>query len=298
MRKACLIVLLVSLMASLAQAQSPTGVLESPAHGSSLSGIGFISGWKCDGGTITVTIDGGGHIPVATGQPRADTRPACGTTDNGFITQINWNHMGDGEHTAVAYDDGVKFASATFTVVTTGEEFLSGVEAQCTIPDFPAPGEEARFIWNESTQHLELAEVGESEDTLPPATSFHGVWSLVLTDDGAVSPGVICSGGHGTMYVSQPDGRGDSSMSGELHPSIQPGTGQSAAMWGALFENTLSARVSPSGVVEGGFSTAGVASFSGILSGGSGEGTWRVSNIFHNAPELLCTGTWHTTKQS
>ena len=161
MRKACLIVLLVSLTASLAPAQSPAGVLESPAHGSSLSGIGFISGWRCNAGNITVTIDGGGHIPVATGQPRADTRPACGTTDNGFITQINWNHVDDGEHTAVAYDDGVRFASATFTVVTTGEEFLSGVEAQCTIPDFPAPGEDAHFIWNESTQHLELATVSD-----------------------------------------------------------------------------------------------------------------------------------------
>ena len=166
MRKASLIVLLVCLTVSLAPAQSPAGVLESPAHGSSLSGLGFISGWKCDAGTITVSIDGGGHIPVATGQPRADTRTDCGTTDNGFIAQINWNHVGDGEHTAVAYDDGVQFASASFTVVTTGEEFLSGLEAQCTIPDFPAPGEESRFIWNESTQHLELATVSDRSESV------------------------------------------------------------------------------------------------------------------------------------
>ena len=162
MRKACFIVLLVSLTASLVQAQNPVGALESPAHGGLLSGIGFISGWKCDAGTITVTIDGGGHIPAATGQPRADVRHICGTVHHGFITQMNWALLGDGEHTITAYDDGVKFASAIFTVVTTGEEFLSGVEAQCTIPDFPAPGEEAHFIWNESTQHLELATVRDT----------------------------------------------------------------------------------------------------------------------------------------
>ena len=48
------------------------GVLESPGDGNNLSGLGFISGWKCNAGRITVTLNGGGHIPVATGQPRAE----------------------------------------------------------------------------------------------------------------------------------------------------------------------------------------------------------------------------------
>jgi len=147
------------------------GVLESPADGAVVSGIGFISGWKCSAGTITVRLDGGGHIPLATEQPRADTRLACGTLTNGFITQVNWNHLGTGTHTAVAYDDGVAFAWSTFTVGTADEEFIRGVEAECLVPDFPAPGETGRFVWNESTQHLELAEVGftepEGEDEEP-----------------------------------------------------------------------------------------------------------------------------------
>ena len=150
---------LLVMLVLLAAAPGWTATLESPANGATLSGIGFISGWKCDAGEITVTISDGGHIPVATGQPRADTRIVCGTVDNGFITQMNWNFLGTGTHTVVAYDDGVKFASSVFTVVTTGEEYLSDAAGECVVPDFPASGENARFVWNTSTQHLELVEV-------------------------------------------------------------------------------------------------------------------------------------------
>ena len=37
-------------------------------------------------------------------------------------------NLGDGEHTAIAYDNGVKFAESTFTVTTTGEAFLTGAQ--------------------------------------------------------------------------------------------------------------------------------------------------------------------------
>ena len=157
------------LAASLAQAQeseSPIrSTLESPAGGSVLSGIGFIAGWKCDAGQITVVIDDGEPIPLVTHLDRADTAPSCdGATDNGFIIQTNWNWLSQGKHTAVAYDDGEEFARSTFTVGTTGEEFVKGAMGECSIADFPAPGESATFVWNESTQHLELSEVME-----PPA---------------------------------------------------------------------------------------------------------------------------------
>lgn len=148
-------------------ASAQAAVLESPTPDGTVSGIGFISGWKCDAGAITVTLNDGGHIPVAMEQPRADTRLACGTVHNGFITQINWALLGDGTHTAVAYDDGVEFARSAFTVVTTGEEVVTDVQAECVVPDFPAPGENARLEWNESTQHFELAEV-----SVPPDASF------------------------------------------------------------------------------------------------------------------------------
>ena len=139
---------------------SEAAMLESPANGANLSGIGFISGWKCGAGEITVTINEGGHISMAEGQPRGDTRLACGTVHNGFITQVNWNHLSDGTHTAVAYDDGEEFARSTFTVVTAGEEFIDQAPGTAYAADWPSVGENARLVWNESTQHFELAEVG------------------------------------------------------------------------------------------------------------------------------------------
>ena len=57
----------------------------------------------------------------------------------------------------------VEFARTTFTVGSTGEEFLKGVTVSIDVPNFPAPGETGRFVWNESTQHLELREVVGSD---------------------------------------------------------------------------------------------------------------------------------------
>jgi hypothetical protein len=59
----------------------------------------------------------------------------------------------------VAYDDGVEFARATFTVGTTGEEFLTDVSRRTVLDGFPSPGERAVLQWNESTQHFEIVTV-------------------------------------------------------------------------------------------------------------------------------------------
>ena len=152
---------LASLLASVATAQAR--VLDSPAAGAVLSGLGFISGWKCEAGTISVVIDENGeHLSVAMHQERGDLRAAgvCGGTINhGFIRQINWALLGDGEHVVVAYDDGVEFARSTFTVGTTGEEFLEDVRRRTVLDGFPSPGERTLLEWNESTQHFEIVTV-------------------------------------------------------------------------------------------------------------------------------------------
>jgi uncharacterized cupin superfamily protein len=143
---------------------APTAQLESPANGTIVSGLGFLSGWKCNAGEITITVDDREPITVVTGISRIDTADNCdGATDNGFIMQTNWNWYEAGEHTAVAHDDGEEFARSTFTVGTTGEEFVRDAMGECTIDGFPASGETARFVWNESTQHLELLDVMASE---------------------------------------------------------------------------------------------------------------------------------------
>ena len=157
---------LFTLLLMCAAAPGWAATLESPATGAVLSGLGFISGWKCHAGNITVRIDDGSHIPVATGQPRGDVRHICGTLDHGFITQMNWALLGDGKHSIVAYDDGVKFASATFDVTTFDEEFVRDAEGDFALRDFPNPGETSYFEWNESTQHMELVDF--SEGASPP----------------------------------------------------------------------------------------------------------------------------------
>ena len=149
---------LVLLFPSLTPAQS---ALDIPGNGDTLSGIGVISGWKCEAtGTITISLNAGAPLPAAYGFPRGDTTPVCGDDgNNGFFSFFNWAILGDGQHTAVAYDNGVEFARSTFTVVTAGEEFLIGASGECTLPNFPAPGETAQFGWNQSTQHLEMVSV-------------------------------------------------------------------------------------------------------------------------------------------
>ena len=138
-------------------------VLENPSNGLAYSGIGVISGWKCAAdGALTVRffdvdmLPLGGTIPLAYRNERADTAGVCGDTDNGFVSIWNWANLGDGTYTAIVYENGVKFAQSTFTVTTLGEEFVRGASGECTIPDFPAPGESARFAWNQATQGLVL----------------------------------------------------------------------------------------------------------------------------------------------
>ena len=145
----------------LGAAPSGATVLENPGPRGLYSGIGVISGWKCEAaGDLTVRFNGGAAVPLAYRNDRPDTQSVCGDTHNGFVAIWNWARLGEGTHEAVAYDNGVEFARSTFTVGTAGEEFLRGVEAGVGVADFPTPGSNGRFVWNESTQHLELAEAG------------------------------------------------------------------------------------------------------------------------------------------
>lgn len=85
----------------------------------------------------------------------------------------------------MAYDDGMEFARSTFTVVRASEEepFLRDVVAECTVPDFPDAGTNARFEWSTGTQHLELAEVSE-DVVVPVSTAFDGEWVIVFQETG------------------------------------------------------------------------------------------------------------------
>ncbi|MEW6298897.1 MAG: hypothetical protein AB1671_14370 [Thermodesulfobacteriota bacterium] len=145
----CFLLLSFTLIPALASAH---GVLEIPQRNSFQAGVGVVSGWKCTAGTITVSFDGGPPIPAVYGSDRADTQPVCGDTDNGFVLSWNWNLLGDGRHAVAAFDNGVLFAYATFTVVTPGAEFFTTGRATVTVPNFPRTGETTTLRWQESTQ--------------------------------------------------------------------------------------------------------------------------------------------------
>ena len=96
------------------------------------------------------------RLRAAYGTERGDTEETCGDTDNGFGLLFNWNLLGDGEHTVVAYVDEVELDWATVTVTTLGAEFLWGVEGACEVADFPTGGRTVTLAWQESKQNFVL----------------------------------------------------------------------------------------------------------------------------------------------
>ena len=133
------------------------GTLENPGAESFQSGIGVISGWVCAADEIELAI---GSLPrqvAAYGTERRDTAGVCGDTDNGFGLLFNWNLLGDGEHTVVAWVDGVELGRATVTVTTLGEEFLRDAVGTCEAEDFPRPGERVTLGWQQNRQNFVIA---------------------------------------------------------------------------------------------------------------------------------------------
>ena len=64
-------------------------------------------------------------VPLLYGSERGDTGVTSVCNDdglNGFVAIWNWSRLRDGEHTVIAYDDGVEFDRSTFSVVNFGEE--------------------------------------------------------------------------------------------------------------------------------------------------------------------------------
>ena len=70
----CLGLVILAPSLAVAQAQKIEGRLEIPSQGDTLSGIGVISGWKCEAeGEITVRVDDENPLPTLYGLSREDT---------------------------------------------------------------------------------------------------------------------------------------------------------------------------------------------------------------------------------
>ena len=130
-----------------------TGYLENPGADSFQSGLGVISGWVCAAEAVTLEINGVEYA-AAYGTARVDTADVCGDVENGFGLLFNWNLLGDGEHTVVAFVDGEEWSRTTVTVTTLGEEFLRGVTGACQVPAFPLAGETVTLTWQQTSQNF------------------------------------------------------------------------------------------------------------------------------------------------
>jgi hypothetical protein len=147
-------------------------------------------------------------------------------------------------------------------VATLGEEFVVGAAGECTIEDFPLTGETATFAWNESTQHLELAEImGAPEDpeTMEPdLAQFDGTWDAHLNVAGSSClpiPDFPCTISNGAV---------------------------------SCLDGLVQATVDPSGSVVGIIDLLEDGELSGTLQDGSGGGRLSYPG---------CSGDWTLTKQ-
>ena len=133
------------------------GALENPSPDSYTSGVYLFSGWACDAELIEIVVDGGSGVKAAYGTDRGDTAGICGDSDNGFGLLYNMSILGTGEHTAVAFADGLEIGRSTFFVqkLSTGE-FLRGADGFAIANNFPSSGQESWLTWVESAQNYAI----------------------------------------------------------------------------------------------------------------------------------------------
>ena len=110
--------------------------LETPARGSSFSGIKTISGWAIATSgidRIEVYIDDVYSFDVAYGGVRNDVASVFPDVENsdksGFVTRYNYSTLTAGEHTitakAISKGNSVAESSATFSITTFNKPFIS-----------------------------------------------------------------------------------------------------------------------------------------------------------------------------
>ena len=135
--------------------EAVVGFLENPRHNSSQSGVGMVTGWVCEAETVEVEINDSPHPQIAAyGTERLDTEKDCGDTDNGFGLLLNWNRLGEGEHTITVFVDGQELGRSTITVTTLGEEFPKGLEGEFILDGFPDSESSVVIRWEESLQNF------------------------------------------------------------------------------------------------------------------------------------------------
>ncbi len=124
---------------------------------------------------LTVRFDGGNALSLSHGSERADPLSVCGDTNNGFVSLFNWNLLGDGEHTAIVYDDGIQFDHATFTVATLGAEFIGDIRDYSgdVLLSSPTVGNlQVRLVWSPAQQSFVVSSYQDADNRTSPDTAI------------------------------------------------------------------------------------------------------------------------------
>jgi len=136
------------------------GVLGTPGEGSTVSGVGVISGYHCTSKNIDVQIDGVSIGKAGAGTTLLGTQSVCGRTDTGYSLLYNFNNLTNGPHTIAVYADGVLLeTNAVTTVQSGGTNWLSGVSRTVSVPDFPQFGQSATLQWVQSYQNFLITDI-------------------------------------------------------------------------------------------------------------------------------------------
>ena len=148
-------------------------IVDSPRDGAIVTGVDVISGWTCEADTLQVRFNGGQPIAIPYGGTRGDTIAVCSDDDNGFSLAWNWALLGPGEHLIEIVKDGMVADSRTVTVVDMGAEFLTGASGQCTLDDFPMPGQSVDLRWQEPRQNFSIEGLNASKKNCSENALFY-----------------------------------------------------------------------------------------------------------------------------
>ena len=214
--------------------------LENPAPASVKSGVSVVSGWICDAKELEVSFDGGPRQFVPYGSERPDTTGVCGDTDNGFSLLINYNELGDGEHTATLYVDGQIETTRAFFVLTLGEPFLRGVKGVGRVA--LSNGESVVVRWDEAIQGFTILDSTYIQN-IQRIGNFIGRWRFTAQGTDITLDKIYHIEGMGTNLANQGhivlSGYDDEDKKGVSIVAVQDFTPGSSLPWEyALFDGS------------------------------------------------------------
>ncbi|MCV6625071.1 MAG: hypothetical protein OIF38_03185 [Cellvibrionaceae bacterium] len=139
---------------------------ESPAAGEVVSGVSVVRGWACQSynsdALVEFQVDNHDRMRIPYGSIRPDTDGACSRSGtktgrnihNGYGGVINWNLFEPGPHRFRLYIDGELKRDFEVIVAPTKSAFMSDVESEFVLDNFPSSGDRSTLRWNTAAQNF------------------------------------------------------------------------------------------------------------------------------------------------